>query len=385
MSGQRSTSAVGQVSLQVGQPFNPRGLFNGILIPEALAKATGISAGAKMTYGRLTRYAGQNGVCFPAVPTLAAEIGIGERQTQRYLYELEKNQLIRRLARFSNGGQHSNAFQFLWHPIFIGGVTRMTPQGVSDPSPEGVTDLSPKESQSEESQLEEKADNKRISGCASQNQQSAASLTVTLLQEPENKTPKADPEQCTVTEPTGSMNKNPLEGWTPEELATVRSRIVQYWRREPEEGFEVSVMLRARGASATAVCKFLDRIFADKKLSPGGRWEPKHQNWFLTAVESEFTPGHLPESPAAPCKYQQSRDEATLHRGIDVIELPHATRSIVESVGCKHCGGEALVRFTDGSVHACGCEKKRSNTSLGRVTPASLSALLGDPRRAFGN
>ena len=99
MSGQRSTSAAGHVSLEVGQAFNPFGLFNGIYIPEALVKAKGLSAGAKMTYGRLTRYAGQNGVCFPSVRTLAAEIGMSERQPQRYLSELEKNQLIRRVAR----------------------------------------------------------------------------------------------------------------------------------------------------------------------------------------------------------------------------------------------------------------------------------------------
>ena len=59
MSRQRSPSAAGQVSLQVGQPFNPFKLFNGIYIPEALVRAKGISAGAKLAYGRLTRYAGR--------------------------------------------------------------------------------------------------------------------------------------------------------------------------------------------------------------------------------------------------------------------------------------------------------------------------------------
>jgi hypothetical protein len=107
MSGQRSTSAAGHVSLEVGQPFNPFGLFNGIFIPEALVRARGISLGAKITYGRLARYAGEDGNCYPSVPTLAFEIGTCERQTQRYLAELEKKQFIRRLPRVSeSGGAH---------------------------------------------------------------------------------------------------------------------------------------------------------------------------------------------------------------------------------------------------------------------------------------
>ena len=53
MSGQRSTSAAQHVCLEIGQPFNPFRLFNGIFIPDALARQKGISSGAKMIYGRL--------------------------------------------------------------------------------------------------------------------------------------------------------------------------------------------------------------------------------------------------------------------------------------------------------------------------------------------
>jgi hypothetical protein len=73
--------------MRVGQPFNPFGLFTGIFIPEALMRAKNISLGAKVTYGRLARYAGQKGDCYPSVKTLAAELATSERQTQRYLRE----------------------------------------------------------------------------------------------------------------------------------------------------------------------------------------------------------------------------------------------------------------------------------------------------------
>src|ERR1022692_92146 len=59
-------------ALEVGQPFNPFGLFTGIFIPDALVRSTIISPGAKLVYGRLARYAGQDGRCYPAVETQEA-------------------------------------------------------------------------------------------------------------------------------------------------------------------------------------------------------------------------------------------------------------------------------------------------------------------------
>ncbi len=104
--------------MKPGEPFNPFRLFNGLFVPEALARHRGLSPGAKLAYGRLARYAGQDGQCYPAVPTLAREIGVGLRQAQKYLGELERVKLIRRISRFSENGQTSNQYQFLWHPIF---------------------------------------------------------------------------------------------------------------------------------------------------------------------------------------------------------------------------------------------------------------------------
>src|ERR1700733_6994752 len=135
----------GPTTFMVGQPFNPYRLFTGIFIHEVLVRSKLVSPGAKMAYGRLARYAGQDGRCFPAVSKLAAEIGIGARQAQKYLAELEKAKLIRRRTRFSDRAQASNAFEFLWHPLFQDRVNDLAGEGVNDPSP--------KESQIEESQL----------------------------------------------------------------------------------------------------------------------------------------------------------------------------------------------------------------------------------------
>jgi Helix-turn-helix domain len=143
---------------QVGQTFNPFRLFTGIFIPDALVRSSLVSAGAKLGYGRLARYAGQGGLCFPAVGTLAQEIGVGSRQAQKYLAELEKVRLIRRRKRFSGRAQASNVIESLWHPIFQEGVNDPSGEGANDDSPGGVNDRSPKESQFEGSPLEETRD-----------------------------------------------------------------------------------------------------------------------------------------------------------------------------------------------------------------------------------
>jgi hypothetical protein len=86
------------VSLQVGQAFNPFGLFNGVFVPECLSRCCWLSGGAKLAWGRLARYAGRDGRCYPTLKTLGQEIGVGERQAQKYIAELERHKLIRRIS-----------------------------------------------------------------------------------------------------------------------------------------------------------------------------------------------------------------------------------------------------------------------------------------------
>jgi hypothetical protein len=57
------------VSLQPGEPFNPYRMFNGVFIPEGLMRCPWINPGAKLAWGRLARYAGEDGRCYPTVKT----------------------------------------------------------------------------------------------------------------------------------------------------------------------------------------------------------------------------------------------------------------------------------------------------------------------------
>jgi hypothetical protein len=132
-------------ALEISQPFNPYKLFTGVFVPDALVRASQISAGAKLAYGRLSRYAGADGDCHPSVKALALELGLKERQAQRHLSELQAGGLIRSFPRFKAPSvRDTNGYVFLWHQMFAGStrspVSDLTPPLVSRTTPPpGVT------------------------------------------------------------------------------------------------------------------------------------------------------------------------------------------------------------------------------------------------------
>ena len=56
--------------------------------PYAVLKDRQLSLGARLTYGFLLMYAWQEGSCFAGQKKMADDMGISDRQLQRYLYEL---------------------------------------------------------------------------------------------------------------------------------------------------------------------------------------------------------------------------------------------------------------------------------------------------------
>jgi hypothetical protein len=123
--GKKPPEKTETLHLRIGQPFNPYKLFTGIFVPEALVRYRGLSCGSKIAYGRLARYAGENGGCWPSIPTLAAEIGIGTTQARKYVHELERKRFIAIEQRPGT----SAVYTFLWHEAFAGeiGEKRKTP------------------------------------------------------------------------------------------------------------------------------------------------------------------------------------------------------------------------------------------------------------------
>jgi hypothetical protein len=107
--------------------------------------------------GRLARYAGQDGQCFPAVETLGAEIGVGKALGPEVPCGVGESEVHPAAHPVPGKRSNQNFIEFLWHPIFQEGVNDSSGEGVNDHW--GVNDSSPKESQIEESHvLRETAD-----------------------------------------------------------------------------------------------------------------------------------------------------------------------------------------------------------------------------------
>jgi Helix-turn-helix domain len=109
-------------------------LFTGIFLPEALVRYRGLSCGAKIAWGRLARYAGENGRCYPSIPTLAREIGVGTTQARSYVHELKAKKFIAIEERPGTSGLST----FLWHEAFTGEVgekRKIPPLRITGPLP----------------------------------------------------------------------------------------------------------------------------------------------------------------------------------------------------------------------------------------------------------
>lgn len=265
-------------ALQVGQSFIPFKLFTGIFIPEALVRSNLVSPGAKMTYGRLARYSGQDGKCFPAVGTLGQEIGVGVRQAQKYLAELEQAKLIRRRRRFLEGAQTSNAIDFLWHPLFEEGVNDRSPGGVHDSSSGGVHDRSPKESQPEESPSEEIID-------------SADSATPRLVRHSgacDSVENRANQEQPTHPREGRAINySNEERKWISDAIGSygLRRTMREHMREEPPTVIVQKCLAAANGLSVQDIFAIL-RELCNRGFDPGARNGPRGWGWFPTIIEN---------------------------------------------------------------------------------------------------
>jgi hypothetical protein len=279
--------------MNIGQPFNPFRLFTGIFIPEGLVRAKGISPGAKLAYGRLARYAGQDGRCYPSVGTLASEIGIGDRQAQKYIAELERKGLLRRVSRYSDGAQTSNAFEFLWHGLFEG-VNDRSGAAVNDNSLPPVNDCSPKESQIEESQLEE-------------------SHNHDLDYPPTNR--KNRDSRLGASSNAGYRQYPRLR----EALADYMTLPGDEDRIYPTQRVVVDIINAAGGASEAAVIECLRYLRQERGLLPGTKNGPRHFSWFKTVVADYFSQKHEREFVAGNLSREAERRNRMSEKEFDIL------------------------------------------------------------------
>ncbi len=115
---------------KIGDVFNPYRMFTGIFIPEGVCRYKGIGGPQKLIYGRLLRYAGENGEAYPSIPTLAEEVGLCERQCRTHIETLEEHGFLNIEKREGR----TDVYKFLFHECYDGdvGVPRQKPAGVSE-------------------------------------------------------------------------------------------------------------------------------------------------------------------------------------------------------------------------------------------------------------
>lgn len=248
--------------LAVGHPFRLYKRFPSLHIPEQLARSRLFPPGAKLVYGRLQRYAGKDGHCFPSIAKLAAEVGLGERQVQKHLGLLEEARLIRRIRRFAAGGaQTSNAYEFLWHEVFEASPNSKRSSGrVTSSSPSPVHASAPKESPLEESHEEEKDLDYMTSNRRRRDSQSRKYLRESQC--------KRYPE---VARALAEYMHAPDEDWV-----------------EPSDQVVVEVMHASGGASESEVITCLRYLYYERGLRPEAKFGPRTFPWFKTVVKEYF-------------------------------------------------------------------------------------------------
>jgi hypothetical protein len=195
--------------------------------------------------------------------TLGKEIGVGERQAQKYVAQLEREKLIRRVRRFSDRGQTSNVFEFLWHAVFEARANDCSGEGANDGSGEGANNGSPKESQFEESKFEE---------------------TNTDLDSPptnrKNRDSRLDSGGCPSLCKKYSQLREALADYmvTPDDPERVY----------PSDRQVVDVMDAAGGATEEETIRCLHYLRDERRLHPGTKHGPRKFGWFKTVVGDYF-------------------------------------------------------------------------------------------------
>jgi len=97
--------------------FNPFKQYNGIYIPEGIYALDTLSSTAKLLYGRLLRYAGENGKAYPKQETLSGQLGITKSGLRKALGQLKSEKLI--YVQPGNPLTHQpNTYFFIKHKCF---------------------------------------------------------------------------------------------------------------------------------------------------------------------------------------------------------------------------------------------------------------------------
>ncbi len=268
-----SASTDPPVSLRPGDPFNPYKRFHGIFVPEQIHRSS-LSLGAKLTYGRLCRYAGQDGNAYPSVATLGQELGVCTRQARRYIHELEKERFIR----IEEMSGQTNRYIFLWHRLLDPGSTPFTPDKSGTPG--GKSDTP----------------DKSVRGTPDKSVRPTPDIYVRLRESVVRESGKENRDfDC-----ASRKNSGPHECKYPK----LREALTYYMRTEPTERQVLNVM-EAVSETEAEVVRCLVFLYNERELIPGTENGPRSFAWFPTVVQDFFHKRAMLPEAARPSSYDE--------------------------------------------------------------------------------
>ena len=248
--------------MKAGQVFNPYRMFRFLPVPEALARISVaiLSQGAKLCYGRLARYAGQDGRCYPSLKTLAAELGASRAQAKRYLRELQRFGLIRIAGRRSKfGDSDTNEVFFLWHPVLEPSPSGEVAGDADTHPPGGVTSAAPVESD------------------------------VHPKDSPVNKSSSGKEEaDIDCSKRKNGVSSVSLPPSRPKQYPALKQMLTLYMGGEAPSDRQVVEIVHAAGESAEAICEALLYLHNERGLARGTENGPRSFAWFEVTLRDYF-------------------------------------------------------------------------------------------------
>jgi len=106
--------------MKIGQPFNPRGYFHFLMVPDPIAKFKKLRPLDKLVYGKLAEYLGRGHLnCWPSQRRLAEDLGVFPAAINASLKRLEREDMIRKVAPegLDKLRHKTSRYELLWHPI----------------------------------------------------------------------------------------------------------------------------------------------------------------------------------------------------------------------------------------------------------------------------
>ena len=111
----RSKEDRSAVELIPGDEFNPREVFEAVVMPTSIRNAEELSEGAKWAWLVLALSAGKKDREYPGQRAICGQIGVGRARGLRFMQELVDFGLLRtKRCR----GSRKRRYVFRWHPIY---------------------------------------------------------------------------------------------------------------------------------------------------------------------------------------------------------------------------------------------------------------------------